>query len=217
MATYTYDETGHMALFFIITVLFMILVPVTLSQISLAPSAYRVSTFPLLFLTCATSEGEIPSAVCECSACVDKRTRIRNHEKGTIFRTSITKKCAIVTSATHCDLISCRSLFITLGWLAFGLLSYKVATTKIENKIYDPFEILGIRTVSNDFKWRSIAEPCYSHVNIILADISRSSPAGYFGKGHQIPLQKALQNIVSLHLFILLIVSLTICIAIRTK
>jgi preprotein translocase subunit Sec63 len=34
MASYTYDETGNMALFFIITVLFMILVPVTLSQIS---------------------------------------------------------------------------------------------------------------------------------------------------------------------------------------
>lgn len=40
MASYTYDETGHMALFFIITVLFMVLVPITLSQISLAPSAY---------------------------------------------------------------------------------------------------------------------------------------------------------------------------------
>ena len=43
MASYTYDETGHMALFFIITVLFMVLVPVTFSQISLAPSTYQVS------------------------------------------------------------------------------------------------------------------------------------------------------------------------------
>jgi hypothetical protein len=101
--------------------------------------------------------------------------------------------------------MSYRSLFITLGWLAFGLLSYKVATTKIENKIYDPFEILGIRTVSNDFKWLSVAEPCHSHVNIIMVDIFHSSRAGYFGKGHQIPLQEALQNIVSFHLFIFLI------------
>jgi len=37
MASYTYDETGNMALFFIITVLFMVLVPVTLSQISSSP------------------------------------------------------------------------------------------------------------------------------------------------------------------------------------
>jgi preprotein translocase subunit Sec63 len=42
MASYTYDETGHMALFFIITVLFMVLVPVTFSQISFAPSTYVV-------------------------------------------------------------------------------------------------------------------------------------------------------------------------------
>jgi translocation protein SEC63 len=45
--------------------------------------------------------------------------------------------------------MSHRSLFITFGWLAFGLLSYKVATTKIVNKIYDPFEILGIGMVSH--------------------------------------------------------------------
>jgi translocation protein SEC63 len=114
MASYTYDETGHMALFFIITVLFMILVPVTLSQIS-------------------SSQGsEIPSAACECSACVDKRARIRKREKGSILHPNITKK----------------TLFIILGWVVFGLLSYKVANTTIENKIYNPFEILGIGSVS---------------------------------------------------------------------
>jgi translocation protein SEC63 len=43
-----------------------------------------------------------------------------------------------------------RNLFIILGWAAFGLLSYKVATTTIDNKIYDPFEILGIKSVGND-------------------------------------------------------------------
>ncbi|KAI0301942.1 Sec63 Brl domain-containing protein [Multifurca ochricompacta] len=116
MASYTYDETGNMALFFIITVLFMILAPITLSQISLSP------------------RGEIPSAACECSACIDKRTRMRKHEEGSILRPNITKKV----------------LFITLGWVAFGLLSYKAATTKIDNKIYDPFEILGIKTSSSE-------------------------------------------------------------------
>jgi hypothetical protein len=42
----------------------------------------------------------------------------------------------------------CRSLFIILGWAVFSLLAYKAATTKIDNKIYDPFEILGIKSVS---------------------------------------------------------------------
>jgi translocation protein SEC63 len=42
----------------------------------------------------------------------------------------------------------CRSLFIILGWVVFSLLAYRVATTKIDIKIYDPFEILGIKSVS---------------------------------------------------------------------
>lgn len=42
----------------------------------------------------------------------------------------------------------CRNLFLSLGWVIFGLLAYKVTTTKIDNKIYDPFEILGIMSVS---------------------------------------------------------------------
>ena len=40
-----------------------------------------------------------------------------------------------------------RGLFIILGWVIFTLLAYKVATTKVDNKIYDPFEILGIKSV----------------------------------------------------------------------
>ncbi|KAH9172135.1 Sec63 Brl domain-containing protein [Lactarius sanguifluus] len=112
MASYTYDETGNMALFFIITVLFMVLVPVTLAQISSSPGA------------------EIPSAACECSACVDKRARIRKREKSSILHPNITKK----------------SLFITFGWAVLGFLSYKAATTTVDNKIYDPFEILGIKS-----------------------------------------------------------------------
>ena len=35
-----------------------------------------------------------------------------------------------------------------MGWAVFSLLAYKVSTTKIDNKIYDPFEILGIKSVS---------------------------------------------------------------------
>lgn len=52
------------------------------------------------------------------------------------------------TYATATTNTLCRSLFITLGWAVFGLLAYKVTTTKIDNKIYDPFEILGIKSVS---------------------------------------------------------------------
>jgi len=35
-----------------------------------------------------------------------------------------------------------------VGWGLFAFLSYKAANAKFDNKIYDPFEILGIRAVS---------------------------------------------------------------------
>jgi len=153
MASYTYDETGHMALFFIITVLFMILVPVTLSQISLTPSKYSVPLNLPSEYHGVHSEPEIPSAACECSSCVDKRNRILKREKGTFFRPNITTKCVPCWSYHElCSDYLYRSFLIISGWVVFSLLAYRVATTKIENKIYDPFEILGIKSVSVDFK-----------------------------------------------------------------
>jgi translocation protein SEC63 len=103
MASYTYDETGNMALFFIITILFMILVPVTLSQIS---SSQSTCSAPCILLRRPLIRGplsgsEIPTAACECSACVDKRARIRNREKGSILHPNITKKC-VPSSVYHC-------------------------------------------------------------------------------------------------------------------
>lgn len=41
----------------------------------------------------------------------------------------------------------CRLLFIAVGWVAVAGLVYIVSTTTVDNKIYDPFEILGIRKV----------------------------------------------------------------------
>jgi hypothetical protein len=41
----------------------------------------------------SSPEVEIPSTACECSACDEKRTRIRKHEKGTFLRPKFTIKC----------------------------------------------------------------------------------------------------------------------------
>ena len=87
----------------------------------------------------------------------------------------------------------CRSLFIILGWAVFGLLSYKVANTTIENKIYDPFEILGIGSVSND-----PSAPFASCIDLYWVGPLHHAHVftGYFREGHQVPLQETLQNIV---------------------
>lgn len=39
-----------------------------------------------------------------------------------------------------------RSFIILTGWSLFGYLVYRVASSKVENKVYNPFEILGINT-----------------------------------------------------------------------
>ena len=40
-----------------------------------------------------------------------------------------------------------RNVFLAAGWALVAFLVYKVVTTEVENKVYDPFEILGLRTV----------------------------------------------------------------------
>ena len=47
-----------------------------------------------------------------------------------------------------------RSLLLVVGWSIAGYFAYKAATAKIENKVYNPFEILDISTVSTMLKYR---------------------------------------------------------------
>lgn len=52
----------------------------------------------------------------------------------------------VVSKADHHQ----RGYVIFFGWLLFAFLCYKVANVKQDGKVYDPFEILGIRTVRVD-------------------------------------------------------------------
>ncbi|KAI0751955.1 DnaJ-domain-containing protein [Irpex lacteus] len=107
MADYSYDESGNMALYFVLTFLFVILLPLTLTS----PSSLRQKR---------VQEG------CPCDECV----RHRNSIQPGIFSARFQR----------------RSLFLAVGWSAFAYLAYKVTTAKIENKVYNPFEILEIST-----------------------------------------------------------------------
>ena len=45
----------------------------------------------------------------------------------------------------------CRTLLILVGWAAFSVLAYRVATSEaVQNVLYNPFELLGIDEVSID-------------------------------------------------------------------
>ncbi|KAF7309615.1 J domain-containing protein [Mycena indigotica] len=107
MAEYHYDEGGNLALYFLITVLALILTPLTLS--SLPSRNAHSSTQP---------------TPCQCEPCASQRLRMR---------------------PSPLRLPGKKVSFIVIGWSVFALACWKAASTKLDNKIYDPFEILGIR------------------------------------------------------------------------
>ncbi|OSD01694.1 DnaJ-domain-containing protein [Trametes coccinea BRFM310] len=111
MAQYSYDETGNMAAYFVITFLSIFLVPYT---------------FTALFAS--SKPPSLPG--CQCQQCTAQRDRIRKRERGSIFTPKLRR----------------RTLIILVGWSVIGFLIYKVKQSAVENKIYDPFEILGIST-----------------------------------------------------------------------
>lgn len=39
------------------------------------------------------------------------------------------------------------SYFLVVGWSLFAFVSYRVSQLKVEYKVYNPFEILGIKSV----------------------------------------------------------------------
>lgn len=71
------------------------------------------------------------------------------------------------------------------GWSLFAFVCYRVSLLKVESKIYNPFEILGIKSVRqlSYFTKRKA-------LNIFLLDPAR--------QGHQIPFQKAVEAIVNI-------------------
>lgn len=42
-----------------------------------------------------------------------------------------------------------KYVLLAVGWSIVGYMSYRIATTKIENKIWDPYAVLGISTSSS--------------------------------------------------------------------
>jgi preprotein translocase subunit Sec63 len=58
------------------------------------------------------------------------------------------KVCHVHFQSSHIYInIYNRGGFVIGGWIAVALLSWKVLNTVTDNKVYDPFEILGISSV----------------------------------------------------------------------
>ncbi|KAG1811249.1 Sec63 Brl domain-containing protein [Suillus subaureus] len=123
MANYHYDEAGNMAAYFVISVLVIILLPVTFSSLASVICPERP---------------ELDSG-CQCTPCVQRRADVRRHQRGSPLRPKFTRK----------------ALLITMGWAAVAFLSFKAAHAEVENKVYNPFEILEISTGATEKEIKS--------------------------------------------------------------
>ncbi|KAJ6591853.1 Sec63 Brl domain-containing protein [Mycena vulgaris] len=93
-------------------------------------AAYFVITFLALLLTPLTvslipsrSRSANQPSPCECAPCIAQRKRTRG---------------------SRLRLPGKKMSFVIVGWSAFAYLCWKVAGAKLDNQVYDPFEILGI-------------------------------------------------------------------------
>ncbi|KAH8832821.1 Sec63 Brl domain-containing protein [Flagelloscypha sp. PMI_526] len=85
------------------------------------------------------SSGNSKTDGCECGPCVEHRAEIHTAEHGSLIRPKITKKF----------------VFLAVGWAVFAVVAHRVATTEVENKVYNPFEILGISATSTEKEIKS--------------------------------------------------------------
>ncbi|KAG9016960.1 secretory subunit [Tulasnella sp. JGI-2019a] len=97
-------------------------------------ASYFILTFltlilvPLTFSFLPSTGRKSKIDECECSECQEKRATLKKADSRSILKPRLGYK----------------GLAIMAGWLLFAYLAHKVATTKLENTVYDPFEILGL-------------------------------------------------------------------------
>lgn len=89
-------------------------------------------------LSVSSKHPELDSG-CQCTPCLHRRADVRRSQRGSLLRPKFTRK----------------ALLITVGWAAVAFLSFKVAHAELENKVYNPFEILGISTGATEKEIKS--------------------------------------------------------------
>ncbi|TDL14651.1 hypothetical protein BD410DRAFT_757056 [Rickenella mellea] len=84
---------------------------------------------PLTYTLLPTSK-KAQSDGCQCTPCLERRETIRRKDRRSLLNPKLGTK----------------TVAVTLGWLLFAFVAYKVSQNTTENKVYNPFEILGIRS-----------------------------------------------------------------------
>ncbi|KZT66980.1 hypothetical protein DAEQUDRAFT_813134 [Daedalea quercina L-15889] len=111
-------------------------------------AAYFLLTFLSIILIPLTLSSLMPSkkpqikSGCQCQACAEQAGNIRRRERGSLLSPKFRRKTFILAA----------------GWALAAFLAYKVTTTEVENKVYDPFEVLGLgsgvdlKTIKSHYK-----------------------------------------------------------------
>jgi translocation protein SEC63 len=74
-----------------------------------------------------------PRIDCSCEACEKKRQLLVSRQRKQLYEPHVIRKYVL----------------LVIGWGIVGFMAYRIATTKIENEIWDPYAILGISTSSS--------------------------------------------------------------------
>lgn len=70
---------------------------------------------------------------CSCDACEWKRQLLVSRQRRELYKPQVLRKYVM----------------LAIGWGIVGFMAYRIATTKVDNEIWDPYAILGISTSSS--------------------------------------------------------------------
>ena len=88
---------------------------------------------------------------CQCQPCLEQRAQLRKQAKRSFLNPKFSFKYvykSLLQLIFHQAVAVSRAWIVVLGWTLFAFLIYKTAGAKMENAVYDPFEILGLSAVS---------------------------------------------------------------------
>jgi len=76
---------------------------------------------------------------CTCDMCIKKSRHLAEQRKKSLYQPAVIRKF----------------ILLAIGWGIVGYMLYRIATTKVENKIWDPYAVLGISSSSSLEKIKS--------------------------------------------------------------
>ncbi|KAG8218226.1 translocation protein sec63 [Butyriboletus roseoflavus] len=143
MANYHYDEAGNMAAYFLISVLAIILVPLTLSSVARvsASEAPRRTSQRVFVQTLPRSQKTGPRR---------QRTVDMQPQAHKEVRLSLDASLSFFGRPVS------RVAFLLVGWSVFAFLVHRARNTETDTKLYNPYEILGISAGATEKEVKSL-------------------------------------------------------------